>query len=568
MDHSKAVYITDMGACTPAAALSAEHRKYRWQTVPYEAEGVSGTMIYSGPETDTPPVTLPLGVSGWHAVFLGLYSNIHSARLKARLTGDRGYTWFEREESDTGSTDPVYSGPSAGRVDSYALDERFWKYADLTAQDVTFAADVANSGPSPAYVAYVKLVPLSDAEVAAVQADRAPDAETKRLILMNDAFSEYISLPHHDPRQTIWDWLEPYRDTDFKTLLWCACQGDAAHYPSRVAPIIGSGTTDFPRDIDRTIHESITDLAGRGVDALYEVIEFCHEAGIQVHVSNRMESFQCSPPFEEFFTGPLYVEHPEWRCSDIDGREIARMSYAYEGVRDLVTNIFKEVASNYDIDGINLIFNRGAPFLLYEDPLIEGFRTETGLDARELSERDERYLEYRAGVMTRFMRDLRQEMDAIGRSRGRQVEVSAHVLNDEETNIYYALDVPTWVDEGLVDMLIAYPWRDAEIDVAYFGRLTAGTPVSFCPEVMPRRMSPEEYRRRAISNYADGADGLCFWDTYNRNAYRKEYSMVRRLGHKDELAGWDDGSGDYYRSRKLLSVGGYVLDKYPPHWAY
>ena len=48
------------------------------------------------------------------------------------------------------------------------------------------------------------------------------------------------------------------------------------------------------------------------------------------------------------------------------------------------------------------------------------------------------------------------------------------MLNDEETNIYYALDVPTWVDEGLVDMLIAYPWREAEIDVAYFGRLTAG----------------------------------------------------------------------------------------------
>ena len=44
--------------------------------------------------------------------------------------------------------------------------------------------------------------------------------------------------------------------------------------------------------------------------------------------------------------------------------------------------------------------------------------------------------------------------------------------------------------------------------------------------------------------------------------------MVRRLGHRDELAGWDDGAGDYYRSRKLLSVGGYVLDKYPPHWAY
>jgi hypothetical protein len=568
MDHSKAVYITDMGACTPAAALSAEHRKYRWQTVPYEAEGVSGTMIYSGPETDTPPVTLPLGVSGWHAVFLGLYSNIHSARLKARLTGDRGYTWFEREESDTGSTDPVYSGPSAGRVDSYALDERFWKYADLTAQDVTFAADVANSGPSPAYVAYVKLVPLSDAEVAAVQADRAPDAETKRLILMNDAFSEYISLPHHDPRQTIWDWLEPYRDTDFKTLLWCACQGDAAHYPSRVAPIIGSGTTDFPRDIDRTIHESITDLAGRGVDALYEVIEFCHEAGIQVHVSNRMESFQCSPPFEEFFTGRFYTEHPEWRCVDIDGREIARMSYAYEGVRDLMLNMFKEATDKYDADGVNPIFNRGAPFLLYEQPLLDGFEAETGQDARQLAEDDERYLRYRAGVMTDFMRALRRELDAIGEKKGRKLEVSAHVLSNEQTNLFYGLDVPTWIEEGLIDNLISYPWRDVEPDVAYFGSLTKGTPVKFYPEVMPRRMPPEEYRLRGIDNYAAGADGMCFWDTNGRDQMRKEWSMLRRLGHKDDLGGWDDGEGKFWRSRKMISVGGYVLDKYPPHWAF
>ena len=568
MDHSKAVYITDMGVCTPAAALSAEHRKYRWQTVPYEAEGVSGTMIYSGPETDTPPVTLQLGVSGWYAVFLGLYSNIHSARLKARLTGDRGYTWFEREESEAGSTDPVYSGPSAGRVDSYALDERFWKYADLTGQDVVFAADVANSGPTPAYVAYVKLVPLSDAEVAAVQAGRAPDAETKRLILMNDAFSEYISLPHHDPRQTIWDWLEPYRDTDFKTLLWCACQGDAAHYPSRVAPIIGSGTTDFPRDIDRTIHESITDLAGRGVDALHEVIEFCHEAGIQVHVSNRMESFQCSPPFEEFFTGPLYLEHPEWRCSDIDGREIARMSYVYEGVRELVMDIFREYANDYDIDGINPIFNRGAPFLLYEQPLLDGFRAETGLDARELDERDERYLRYRAGVMTEFMRGLRREMDEIGERRGRKIEISAHVLNDEETNLYYGLDLAAWVKKGLVDNLISYPWQNLEIDVPYFVGLTRGTGVSYYNEVMPRRMPPEEYRQRAMADYAAGVDGLCFWDTNGRDRFKKEYSMIRRLGHRDELAGWDDGDGEFFTTRRMLSVGGYVLDKYPPHWAY
>lgn len=567
MDHSKAIYVTDMGACTPAAALSSEHRKYRWQTVPYEAEGVSGTMIYSGPETDTPPVTLPLGVSGWHAVFLGLYSNIHVAGLKARLTGDRGFTSFEREASETGSPDPVYSGPSAGRVDNYALDERFWKYADLTGQDVVFAAEVARSGRSPAYVAYVKLVPLSNEEVAAIQADRA-DAGTKRLIMMNDAFADYTSLPHHDPRQAIWDWLEPYRDTDFKTLLWCASQGDAAHYPSRILPIVGSGTTDFPRPIDRAINETITDLAGKGVDALYEVIEFCHEAGIQVHVSNRMESFQCSPPFEEFFTGSLYLEHPEWRCVDIDGREIARMSYAYEGVRALVMGVFREYANDYDIDGINPIFNRGAPFLLYEKPLLDGFRAKTGLEARQLAEDDERYLRYRAGVITEFMRCLRRAMDEMGEKRGRKIEISPHVLNDEKTNLYYGLDVAAWVRDGLVDNIISYPWQNLDTDVPYFVGLTRGTGVTYYNEVMPRRMSPEEYRQRAIEDYAAGVDGLCFWDTNFRDRFKREYSMIRRLGHRDELAGWDDGEGEFFTTRKLLSVGGYVMDKYPPLWAY
>ena len=38
--------------------------------------------------------------------------------------------------------------------------------------------------------------------------------------------------------------------------------------------------------------------------------------------------------------------------------------------------------------------------------------------------------------------------------------------------------------------------------------------------------------------------------------------MTRRLGHKDDFAGWDD-EGAFSRRGRLLSVGGYVLDKYP-----
>lgn len=385
---------------------------------------------------------------------------------------------------------------------------------------------------------------------------------------MNDGFSDFARF-RPTSRKEIWEWLEPFRDTDFGKMFWCpGAGGDVLTYPSAIGSLTGSKTRDFPRVGDRYIAESMQILAGAGIDTIETVVEYGHNVGLEVHISQRMEAFQCCPPFEDYFTGDFYMQHPEWRCVDIDGREIARMSYAFPEVRELVLEVFRELATRYDIDGINPIFNRGAPFLLYETPLVEGFREETGLDARELAEDDERYLRYRARVMTEFMAEMRREMLDIGAERGRPLEISTHVLNNAESNLFYGLDVPAWVEQGLTDNLISYPWRDEEIDVDYFGLLTANSPVQYYPEIMPRTMPPEEFRVRALQYYGAGADGLCFWDTNGRHQRLKEWSIIRRLGHKELLAEWDDGDGQLFRTVPLRSVGGYVLDKYPPHWAY
>lgn len=55
MNHSNATYISDLRVCAPAAALSTGHLKYHWQTVPYEAEGVSGTLLIADSETEAAP---------------------------------------------------------------------------------------------------------------------------------------------------------------------------------------------------------------------------------------------------------------------------------------------------------------------------------------------------------------------------------------------------------------------------------------------------------------------------------------------------------------------------------
>ena len=554
MSAHEPIYLTDLGLSQPQLALSTDRRKYHWQVVPYETAEFSGNMLIAGPETEAPPVALPLGVSGWHRIYLGLWSNWTEELVRVRLSGDRSFVKVNRER-EQGSF-----------ADNYSLDERYWKTADLTGQDLVLAQQTAGMS-QPAYIAYVKLVPLDDEQVARLLADRG-EGSNRRLICMNDGFSDFGRF-RPTSREEIWEWLEPFRDTDFQKMFWCpGAGGDVLTYPSAIGSLTGSKTRDYPRIVDRHIGESMQILAGTGIDTIETVVEYGHSVGLEVHISQRMEAFQCCPPFEDYFTGHFYRDHPEWRCVDIDGREIARMSYAFPEVRELLIQVFQELATRYDIDGINPIFNRGAPFVLYEGPLVDGFREETGLEATQLAEDDERYLRYRAGVMTEFMAELRRAMDEIGSARGRPLEISAHVLNNAETNLFYGLDVPAWVEGGLIDNLISYPWRDEEIDVGYFGQLTAGSPVQYYPEIMPRTMPAEDFRVRALQYYAAGADGLCFWDTNGRHQRFKEWSMIRRLGHRDRLASWDDGDGILYRTVPLRSVGGYVLDKYPPHWAY
>ena len=554
MSAHEPIYLTDLGLSQPQLALSTDRRKYHWQVVAYETAEFSGKMLIAGPETEAPPVTVPLGVSGWHRIYLGLWSNWTEDLVRVRLTGDSSFVKVNRE-AEQGSF-----------ADNYSLDERYWKTADLSGQDLVLGQQSAGLS-QPAYIAYVKLEPLDEGEVADLLADRG-EVSNRRLICMNDGFSDFGRF-RPTSREEIWEYLEPFRDTDFEKMFWCpGAGGDVLTYPSAIGSLTGSRTRDYPRVVDRRIGESMQILAGAGIDTVETVVAYGHSMGLEVHISQRMEAFQCCPPFEDYFTGDFYRDHPEWRCIDIDGREIARMSYAFPEVRELLLAVFRELATRYDIDGVNPIFNRGAPFLLYEAPLVEGFRQETGLDARELAEDDGRYLRYRAGVMTEFMADLRREMEEIGRARGRPLEISAHVLNNAETNLFYGLDVPAWVEGGLIDNLISYPWRDEEIDVGYFAQLTRGSAVKYYPEIMPRTMPPDAFRERAIENYGAGADGLCFWDTNGRHQRLKEWSMVRRLGHREQLASWDDGEGTLHRTVPLRSVGGYVLDKYPPHWAY
>src|SRR5690606_21330072 len=190
-------------------------RKRQWKVLEYETkDGIEGKCISSLPDTGAPEVTLPLNAKGWYAVYIG-------------MGGMGRFAFGQESEARIKLTDDVafqhrrYSG---ARDD---IDEVFFKAADLTGQDLHIAqmrmtAKLAELSPDPnprqTVIMYVKLVPLTDAEVAWVQKERA-DPSTKKLIATMDAFS-WIYRNYPTTKAEFLEDFEQYRYSDFGMLSW------------------------------------------------------------------------------------------------------------------------------------------------------------------------------------------------------------------------------------------------------------------------------------------------------------------------------------------------------------
>jgi len=249
-----------------------------------------------------------------------------------------------------------------------------------------------------------------------------------------------------------------------------------------------------------------------------------------------MECFTCQPP-NDFETGQRLIgKHPEWRCINRNGRPMAHMSYAYPGVRDYVVAILEE-AAQWGADGVHLNYKRGAPFVMYEEPLVQGFKDEYGENPLEIDEFDERWLRYRSQALTEFMRQMRDAMDRLGETAGRRLNVTAISFATEAENIFYGLDLPLWIQEGLVDCLapMGSVHGCPEVHLEYYANLVKGTGCEFLP-FLPVRLkynTAGECIRAAHRYYEAGADGLSLWDCAHRESVMGP--TLRRLGHVEEL---------------------------------
>ena len=533
--HENAELITDMTLANPAAALSQHREHNKWKVFEYETADFSGKCLSVGRESSAPDLTLKLDRKGWHAVYLGISTITDLVRpapnqIEAKFTGDPAYTRLSNRLDLASPRRDV-------------LEEVFLGVADLSTNDL----QISTVYEMPARIHYVKTIPLTGAEVAAVKADRSQKG-TRTSVATFDGFT-WIHPFRPQNRADLAATFANYRDSDFKTWWFQVGGADLVHHPSKVGNLMGGHLDTFPRSVDREYVESVKHLHSQGIDPVKVAVEEAHAQDAEILICLRAAGWKGAPPWEEFFMSEFYEKHPEFRCIDYDGTPVMHLSYAVEEVQDHLIDVYREVLQR-DPDGLGFMFHRGLPLMLWEEPFCERFITKFGEDPRKLPEDDPRVYEMRAEIMTGFIRKIRALLDEVSKD-DRRLKFAVTTFATEADNRKFGLAVETWIGEQLIDQ-IGIAWfayytsgtKTKSGDTAYYAKITEGTDVKIYPFYVGWKMkSAGELLKSVARDYDQGADGIAVWDPNQFVSWGEGkapyWPLISKLGHRNQVR---DGS--------------------------
>ena len=282
----------------------------------------------------------------------------------------------------------------------------------------------------------------------------------------------------------------------------CVASPDRCHYETKVGEA-GRGA-------------AVNQLRKEGADFLNVYTQRLHEKGIGAVASIRMSDTH----HRRIEDTPIFTQkHPEWIIQRSDGIQEVAMDYSYPEVREHRLAIMREIAEEYDVDGLELDFNRWA----------KHFQRHLGRE--------------KAPIMTAYMGQIDEMLKEAAEKRGRDhLILGVRVLGTLEECWNCGLDPKAWVKNGWVDyMVVCEPnctWPMMHVEE--FAAFTRGTKCELYaqmgdmmggswsgkPEIKDRGLaqSPahkgysgmlltsEEAKAAAYNFYTWGAQGISFWN--------------------------------------------------------
>ncbi len=319
----------------------------------------------------------------------------------------------------------------------------------------------------------------------------------RRLIFNNDGGGDtrVPAQPPAQPRDFLALRTAPLLGTHVDTFVFDTTSGTFGRFAHRTTV-----AEPFLVREGRYRHNLLPDLMPLGTDALRIVSEFARENGREVFWTMRMNDTHDAsnpllwPKFKEenrhllLGTKEAPPKRGQWTAVD----------YGRPEVRDLARRTIAEVAANYDLDGVELDFWRHPVF----------FRSTAAEQPATDKERAQ---------MTALIRDVRADLDAAGRRRGRPVLLAVKTPDSVGYCHEIGLDLERWLAAGYVDLYVPggyfqfNPWSESVTLARRHGvKIYACLPESRVrePAAARERASLESLRARALAAWAAGVDGI------------------------------------------------------------
>lgn len=340
-------------------------------------------------------------------------------------------------------------------------------------------------------------------------------------VVFNDDAQMLMETPTDGATKFVKAWLDrEIAAVPFTTYVFLAATPDICTYDSKQGETYGDR---FGSEFSQSWAKGIRALRAEGTDALRVVTEHMNTRGREVLAAIRMsdthhrEIGHTHPLCPQFAIDnrQFVIRQPDRRTNE------TALDYSHAKVRTHRLNIMREIAEEYEIDGLELNFVRWA----------KHFPRDKGKE--------------RARVMTRYIGEIRGMLDTAAKKRQRKrLALGVRVPESLAACWLAGIDVETWVERGWIDYVVVSTWNntDPQLRVDEFARFTKPAGVDTIvvmgnmigslsdapPTILDRPVAmsakhrtssylamlitESEARGAAANYYTWGADSISFWN--------------------------------------------------------
>ena len=319
--------------------------------------------------------------------------------------------------------------------------------------------------------------------------------------------------------QSIGAFVDKLAGTNVDAVMCCPTMWRTNVFPSKVDKDWTKYSSDRPFSKFRS-YDYVMRYLQAGGDPVKDTLEACRKCGVDFFISYRMNDHHYVTDLEWPSHNSFWLEHPEYWLGDSETSPYSRkdnirlFNYMLPEVRDYYFAILEELCTNYDVDGVELDFQRFPKFFRSDD-LVEG---------RE--------------VMTGFVRRIREMLDRIGAERKKSLRLCVRVPETLAKCEEAGLDVPGWDALKLVDMInvSSFYIHTMELGVEEFQASTSYAKVYGEMNYVTYQKTPkkrryttiEVYRGSALNLFSRGVDGLSLFN-YDYVPSKQRLAMTEGL---------------------------------------